>query len=172
MVIEKAVLTGFMGVGKSTVARELASRLKYSRLDVDWSIEKREGKTVAEIVEAHGIERFREMETEALAELLDRPGRAIIALGGGAWIQERNRQLIKEKGCASIWLEASFDHCWANIRNSKRVRPLAKDKESARKLFEDRLSFYCLAEWHFVLQPGLSSADIAHKIAEQVFGVE
>lgn len=170
--IEKAVLTGFMGVGKSTVTKVLASRLGYSRLDLDWSIERREGKTVAELVEAIGIDRFREIETEVLAEILEHPSRAIIALGGGAWTQERNRILIKEKGCASIWLEATFDHCWANIRNSKRVRPLAKDKETARKLFEERLSVYCLAEWHFVLQPGLSSADVAMQIAEQVFGVE
>jgi len=170
--IEKAVLTGFMGVGKSTVTKILASRLGYARLDLDWSIEKREGKTIAQIIEGDGIDRFREIETEVLAEILEHPSKAVIALGGGAWIQERNRKLIKEKGCASIWLEATFDHCWANIRNSKRVRPLAKDKETARKLFEERRFLYCLAEWHFVLQPGLSSADIAEKIAEQVFGVE
>lgn len=172
MMIEKAVLTGFMGVGKSTVARELASRLRYARLDVDWSIEKREGKTIAQLIESNGIERFRQIETEVLSELLEKPGKAIIALGGGAWTMERNRNLIKESGCASIWLEATFDHCWSNIRNSKRVRPLARDKETTRKLFEERRSIYCLAGWHFVLQPGLTSADIAARIAEQVFGVE
>lgn len=171
MTIEKVVLTGFMGVGKSTVTRMLASRIGYKRLDLDWSIERREGGTIAQIIERCGIERFREIESEVLAEVLEYPGKAVIALGGGAWTQERNRKMIKEKGWASIWLEATFDHCWANIRNSKRVRPLAKDKETAFKLFEERRSLYCLAEWHFVLQPGQSSADIAAKIAEQVFGI-
>ena len=161
-----------MGVGKSTVTRVLASRIGYTRLDLDWSIERREGATIAQIIERYGIERFREIETEVLAELLEHPSKSVLALGGGAWTQERNRKMIKEKGCASIWLEATFDHCWANIRNSKRVRPLAKDKETARKLFEERRLIYCLAEWHFVLQPGLSSAEIAAQIAEQVFGIE
>jgi len=172
MAIEKVVLTGFMGVGKSTVAKVLASRIKFERLDVDWTIERKTGKTIAHLIEGEGIERYREIESEALGEVLQRAKRAVIALGGGAWTIERNRNLIREHGCASIWLEATFDHCWANIRNSKRVRPLARDKESARKLFEERRSLYCLADWHFVLQPGLSSADIAAQIAEQVFGIE
>jgi shikimate kinase len=69
-------------------------------------------------------------------------------------------------------LESTFDHCWRNISFSRRERPLVKDKDSARKLFEDRQRFYCLADWHFVINPGHNSFEVAKQIAEEVFLAE
>jgi hypothetical protein len=59
-----------------------------------------------------------------------------------------------------------------NIQRSKKVRPLAKDRETTRRLFDERMASYCLAEWHFLIKPEYSSYDIAKQIAEEVFCLE
>lgn len=169
---KKVFLTGFMGVGKSSVARHLAHMLKCPRIDLDTKIEKTQGKTIAELIQGLGVERFRELESEALEKVLADKTSAIVALGGGAFTIERNREAIKRAGDETVWLESTFEHCWTNIQMSKRVRPLAKDKTTAKNLFEERRKFYCLAGWHFIVRPGLTSYDIAKQIAEEVFNVE
>ena len=169
---KRIVLTGFMGVGKSTVARFLASLLDCRRVDLDSFIEQSEKKTIAEIIKTEGEKRFRQLETENLQTILLNEKTQIIALGGGAWTMEENRRLIKERNLTTVWLESSFEHCWRNIRMSKRERPLAKNKIVTRQLFEEREKFYCLADWHFIIKPDLTSFEIAKKIAEEVFSLK
>ena len=164
----RIVLTGFMGVGKSTVAKHLAYLLDCGRVDLDTEIVKSEERTIAEIIEREGIEKFRQIETENLRKILESDAK-IIALGGGAWTVEENRRLIKKYSFTIVWLESTFEHCWLNIVNSKRVRPLAQNKKSALKLFEERQKVYCLADWHFIVKPELNSFEVAKKIAEEVF---
>ena len=168
----RIVLTGFMGVGKSTVARFLASLLKCNRIDLDTFIEQNERRTIAEIIETEGEIRFRKIETENLRRVLIGGEARILALGGGAWTTEENRRLIKEQNLTTVWLESSFEHCWRNIRSSKRERPLAGNKTRARQLFDERVTFYCLADWHFIIKPDLTSFEIAKKIAEEVFSMK
>jgi len=168
----RVVLTGFMGVGKSTVARFLASLLKCGKVDLDTFIEQNEKKTIAEIIKTEGEARFRQIETENLRRVLTNNEARILALGGGAWTTEENRRLIKEQKLTTIWLESSFEHCWRNIKSSKRERPLAKNKQNARQLFDERVKFYCLADWHFIIKPDLTSFEIAKKIAEEVFSMK
>ena len=91
------------------------------------------------------------------------------SLGGGTWVVDENRELIKRKGLTSIWLESTFEHCWYNIKFSHKERPLARDKDKARKLFEDRKKIYCLADWHFIIKPEYSSYDIAKLIYDEYF---
>lgn len=165
----RIVLTGFMGVGKTTVARHLSYILRTKKIDLDTFIESNEKQTIFEIVENHGIARFRQMETESLSRILIESDAKIIALGGGAWTTAENRDLIQQHECMSLWLEATFAHCWRNISLSKRKRPLARNKKEAKKLFDERLNFYCLADWHFIVRPDLTSFDIARQIAEEVF---
>jgi shikimate kinase len=165
---KRIILTGFMGVGKSTVARHLSHLLKCEKLDLDAVIEGREKRRIAEIINGDGEARFREIETETLRKILQSETR-IIALGGGAWTIEENRKIIKETKSTVIWLESNFEHCWQNIRLSKRMRPIAKNKRHAQKLFEERQKFYCLADWHFIVRPELNSFELAKKIVEEVF---
>jgi shikimate kinase len=165
---KRIILTGFMGVGKSTVARHLSYLLKCKRLDLDAVIEESEKRPIAEIINSDGEARFREIETENLRKIL-KTDTHIIALGGGAWTISENRKIIRETDCTVIWLESSFEHCWQNIKNSRRERPIAKNKRHARKLFEERQNFYCLADWHYIVRPELNSFELAKKIAEEVF---
>ena len=167
----RIILTGFMGVGKSTIARFLASLLDCKKIDLDIFIEQNEQMRIAEIIKSAGEAHYRRIETENLRRVLICDEAQIIALGGGAWTIEENRRLIKERDFTTVWLESSFEHCWRNIRQSKRERPLAVNKQIAAKLFDERQRFYCLADWHFVIKPELTSFEIARKIAEEVFSM-
>jgi shikimate kinase len=168
---QRIILTGFMGVGKTTVAKHLASLLECERIDLDAVIAETEMGTIAEIIEREGIEKFRQIESANLRRILESNAR-IIALGGGAWTVEENRRLIKARGFTTVWLESTFEHCWLNISGSKRVRPLARNKTDARRLFEERQRVYCLADWHFIIKPEFNSFEVAKRIAEEIFFYE
>lgn len=157
-----------MGVGKSTVAKHLAHLLDCQRIDLDAVIIESENRTIAEIIEQEGMEKFRQIETANLRRILETKA-TIIALGGGAWTIEENRRLIKSHNFTTVWLESTFEHCWLNISASKRVRPLARNKPDTLRLFEERQRVYCLADWHFIIKPELNSFEVARQIAEEVF---
>jgi shikimate kinase len=89
------VLTGFMAVGKSVVGRELAHRLKRNFVDLDLAIESREGLRVSEIFSVKGEPYFRKVEKELLRECLKGEAK-VIAIGGGAIIDEENLRLLKQ----------------------------------------------------------------------------
>ena len=144
----KLIITGFMGCGKTLVARELARRLNLEMVDLDESIIKHEGRSPAQLIVEDGEAAFRSIESEVLRGLLETEGEGVIALGGGAWIQERNRNLIHEYGCLSIWLDAPFEVCWARIETSGDDRPLGKTREQAQALFDRRRPIYQLADLH------------------------
>lgn len=161
-----------MGVGKSTVARFLASLLDCKKIDLDIVIEQSEQSTIADIIRRVGESDYRRIETKNLRRVLENREAQIIALGGGAWTIEENRRLIKEQNFTTVWLESSFEHCWRNIRASKRERPLAKNRQQTERLFDERQRFYCLADWHFIIKPDLTSFEIARQIAEEVFSLK
>lgn len=163
--MERIVLVGFMGAGKSTVAKHLARLLKCKKLDLDDFIEENEGATPAEIITKCGEKFFRNLETEYLKRALETDAK-IIALGGGTWLKEENRQLIKEQNCTTIWLVSTFERCWLNIQASSKRRPLAENKQKTESLFSEREKVYCLADLHIPIAPHLTSEDIAKIIAE------
>lgn len=166
----RIALTGFMGVGKSSVSRHLANILRCKRVDLDHFIELNEKRKIAEIIDTDGIENYRRLEAAYLKRFLAESDAAILSLGGGTFTIEANRQILKEHDFTSVWLESSFEHCWLNISFSRKDRPLARDKESARALFEERQEVYCLADWHFIVRPDFTSYDVAKKIADEIFG--
>jgi shikimate kinase len=142
----RIVIVGFMGCGKTTVGRALAQRMGCDMIDLDSFITEREGRTPAEIIEEDGEPAFRQKETRALRDALKMDGAPVIALGGGAWTIEANRALAAQHDCLSVWLDAPFELCWERITSSGDTRPLAPDRESARKLYDSRRSGYQLAK--------------------------
>lgn len=166
---QRIVFTGFMGVGKSTVARHVGFMLKTRRIDLDRFIEEKQGCTITDIITQQGESVFRDIESEALRSALGAEGARIISLGGGTWTFEQNRKMIRDEKCLTIWLNAPFEHCWRNIQRSKNKRPLLRNKEDARRLYDDRQKLYCLADWHFVIHPDQNSMDVARQMIEEIF---
>src|ERR1041385_2146233 len=99
------VITGFMGCGKSRIARALAQNLNVRFLDLDESITARTGRTPAQLIDEDGELAFRRIETDTLREVLNAGEAGVIALGGGAWIEAANRELIEQYRCSSVWLD-------------------------------------------------------------------
>lgn len=162
------VITGFMGSGKSRVARELARLLNVSTADLDESITQHEGRTPAQLIVEEGEPAFRSIESNALRELLESKSAGVIALGGGAWIEEKNRDLIKQYRCLSVWLDTPFEVCWSRIETSGDDRPLGKTIEQAHALFDRRRPIYELADVHIPVLPGQTFDDLISDIANQI----
>lgn len=165
--MKRIVLLGFMGAGKSLVAKHISRILKCERLDLDEFIEINENMSPADIITLHGEQVFRDIETKYLKKALETDAQ-VIALGGGTWLKEENRRLIKNHDCITIWLVTNFESCWINIKSSVKKRPLARDKTIARELFIEREKVYCLADWHLPVLPHLTSKEIAEIIVEWI----
>src|SRR5208282_1625863 len=144
MGVRAVFLVGFMASGKSSVGQELARRLGWDFVDLDARIESREGQTVPEIFRDRGEPGFRLAETSALGDLLSEPleRNRVVALGGGAFVQERNRALLQQ--WPSVFLEAPAPELWQrSLRDgTKRERPLRGDPEEFAQLYAERLPFY------------------------------
>ncbi|MDQ6705626.1 MAG: shikimate kinase, partial [Acidobacteriota bacterium] len=121
-------LVGFMGSGKTTVGRLLAERIGWNFYDVDDDIEAREKTSIARIFEMRGEAEFRRIETDAIRARVRRiecgiP--AVLALGGGAFVQPENYALLSNNG-VSVWLDCPFDVIRRRVANDS-SRPLARD---------------------------------------------
>lgn len=140
------VFIGMMGAGKSVIGRLLAERLDIPFVDADTEIERAANMTIAEIFETHGETYFRDGERRVIERLLQE-GPCILATGGGAYMDERTREMIAEHGI-SVWLNASFDVLWERV-SRKSHRPLLQNPDpqgTLKKLIETRYPVYALAE--------------------------
>ncbi|MBM6575019.1 shikimate kinase [Microvirga sp. SRT01] len=154
------VLVGLMGVGKSTVGRRLAGRLRLPFVDADHAIEEAAGMTVAEIFEQFGEPYFRDGERRVIARLMD--GKAkVIATGGGAFVNEETRALILDQATA-IWLTAHPDVLAERV-GRRDTRPLLRGK-NPRQVLADlarvRDPIYAQAHIHIVSQRGPHEATV------------
>jgi shikimate kinase len=159
----RVVIVGFMGAGKSSVARELARLLDAFVVDLDDSITEREGHTPQELIDVDGEPAFRAAETRALADALDKGAARIIALGGGALTAPATRELLAQRDCFMIWLDAPFELCWQRIAGDE-TRPFARERESARRLYEERREFYELADCRVEVSEGANVKIVAAEI--------
>src|SRR5579864_5069943 len=128
-------LVGFMGCGKSTVGRALADELGWSFFDLDDEIEGGAGSTISEIFDKQGEPIFRALEAAALAKRVKavQSGRPqVIALGGGALMQDENFELIANNG-VTVWLDAPFELIERRVA-AESHRPLARDPQKLREL--------------------------------------
>jgi len=131
-----------MAAGKSTVAAAVGRRLGWQVEDIDERIEAREHRTISDIFAQNGERHFRLTERAVLQELL--PIRhAVVATGGGTFVDRTNRIAINQNG-VSIWLDVSFDTVIERMPKDGR-RPLATDRATMRDLYDTRRAAYQLA---------------------------
>ena len=139
------VIIGFMACGKTEVARAVAKQLNLKMIDLDEKITSSERRSPAELIREEGEGYFRDIETASLRQVLERNEANVIALGGGAWIQRANRQLLAAKNSTIVWLDTPFEICWRRIESSSEDRPLGTTKEQTSELFKERYPIYELA---------------------------
>jgi shikimate kinase len=139
---DKIYLVGFMGAGKSTVARALARRLDWRAEDIDERIEQNERRDIASIFRQQGEPYFRALERAALVDLLPARG-TVVASGGGTFVEPGNRGLMLGDGLV-IWLDVPFRVVLDRVPLDGR-RPLAGDRQSLEELYNQRLTAYRLA---------------------------
>ena len=141
-----------MGAGKSSVGRALGQKLNWLFEDLDDRIERRAGRTVAEIFRDSGEPAFREAEQAALREVLQdlRGGVArVIALGGGAFAHQRNAELIAAAAVPTVFLDAAVDELWKRCfqqaSDAGVERPLLQSMKQFRELYAVRRTHYSKA---------------------------
>ena len=157
------VITGFMCSGKSSVAATVAAGLSAPLIDLDQVVFELTGRSPGQIIADSGEATFRLAETEALASVLARDSHVVIALGGGTWISQSNRDFIEGTRAVTFWLDAPFEICWKRIQGSVEDRPLARSEDETRELFKSRRRHYALAQ-HRIEVGDKTVEDIAARI--------
>ena len=153
-------LVGFMGAGKTTVGRALARDLEYAFFDLDDLIAARTGKSVQEIFAELGEAKFRSLERAAINSCRNMV-RSVVALGGGAYVQEENRTMLRAIG-TTIWLDCPIEICLKRISGDK-SRPLLGDEDEMKALLAQRRAAYAQAD-HSVQAGEITPEELAIEI--------
>lgn len=163
------ILTGFMGTGKTSAGRRLADLLGIPFRDVDRLIEKREGRSINEIFQAHGEEYFRTIEMEVLRSVL-LGEKAVVATGGGAVISAKNREMMHKAGVV-VNLTAPSAEIEKRLLSATDRPLLHQDKsEKIRKMLQDREEFYADADVR-IDTTGKNIEDVASEVVAYLKGM-
>ena len=157
-------LIGFMGCGKSTIARRLSKELSADIVEMDETIEAEVGKSINEIFETHGETYFRDLESQ-LIERITLSGGAIVSCGGGAILRQENVDTMRKNG-QIIYLSATPETIYERVRYSTN-RPLLNGNmnvEYITSLMEKRLSLYKSAADKTVFVDGKNIEEITQEI--------
>jgi shikimate kinase len=164
--IQRIVLTGFMGAGKSTVGRLLACRLGWRFVDVDDEIEAAQGATIAAIFAQRGEPWFRQLEHETIRRLLNSE-RLVLALGGGAIEDERTRSLLLQaEETRLVHLDVSLDTVLLRCRGTETLRPVLQDHVRLETRYQRRLPLYRQAHLTVPVDSILPEAVVATILAQ------
>ena len=163
------VLVGLMGAGKTHVGKRLAALLDLPFVDTDQEIEEAARMSVSELFAAYGEPEFRALEARVVARLIDGP-QHVIATGGGAFINEETRRILKERS-VTIWLKADLDTLMERV--SKRpTRPLLKTADpraTMKNLMDARYPIYRTADIH-IHSRNAKRDTIAREIVQSLAG--
>jgi shikimate kinase len=141
-------VVGFMGAGKSTVGKLLAEQIGWPFVDIDDDIEAQNQSSISEIFELFGETAFREMESEAIRARVDAVKRGlplVMAVGGGAFAQPQNYDLLENHG-VTIWLDCPLELIRRRI-GQQTHRPLARDPKRFEELYRARRQAYARADY-------------------------
>jgi shikimate kinase len=160
-----------MGSGKSTVGRLLAAQLAWHFVDLDSEIERHTGLPISQIFEQKGEPVFRDIEHDCLTRALgwasERDARVVLALGGGTFAQPRNAALLHNvdtPGIAVVWLDCAIESLLQRCVLMG-DRPLFRDEASFRRLYEERLPYYRLADYR------IESSGESIRVVEQILAL-
>ena len=166
-------LVGYMGCGKSTLARKIARRLGVEAVDTDRAVEEREGATVGDIFRYEGEERFREVEREVLERLIADPATRVVSTGGGLPLWRDNMARMNEAG-TTVYLRRSAEQI------ARRLSPYGRQKRPRLRGLSDgelvgfmardiaeRESCYAQARWVFDCD-ALSDDEVAENILSKI----
>ncbi len=166
-------LVGYMGCGKSTLARKIARRLGVEAVDTDRAVEEREGATVADIFRYEGEQRFREVEREVLERLIADPATRVVSTGGGLPLWRDNMARMNEAG-TTVYLRRSAEQI------ARRLSPYGRQKRPRLRGLSDgelvgfmardiaeREPCYAQARWVFDCD-ALSDDEVAEKILAEL----
>ena len=158
-------LIGFMGAGKTTIAKLLSDKLKLPFFDTDQIIEQQEKKSITTIFEQQGELYFRMLETKLLKEY---NSKGIIACGGGLASYNNNMQLINSKGI-SVYLKASTNYLYNRLKDNKKNRPLIANmtntelKSYIKEELINRKPFYESSQ-HTILVDDKNKTEVLRKV--------
>ena len=156
-------LTGMMGVGKSTIGKNLAKKLKFNFVDVDKLIEAKEGQSINLIFKNKSENYFRKIENDITLNELKK-NKSVISLGGGAFLNNVIRRSAK-KSSISFWLDVPIEELVKRLSKSKQ-RPLLYNKnlgETVKKIYFDRKKIYNEADFRIRCN-SLKLEEIVNKI--------
>jgi len=159
------VLIGLMGCGKSSIGKLLAKELGITFLDLDHYIVEKAGRTIPEIFAEDGEEGFRDLETEALREVLGSP--VVIASGGGVVMREENRVML-EAHSPVIWLKSSLHFLAGRIQGDEN-RPLTAGRDALtvlQQLAEIRYPYYTRCADYILHRGQMNKAASLHAVIE------
>lgn len=156
------VLCGFMGAGKTVVGKEVAKIMGRKFVDTDEMIEQETGVSIPAIFATRGEDHFRDLEFEICKKVSELKN-VVVSTGGGAMTFERNVEAIK-KGSKVVFLDASFDIICDRVGDAS-SRPLFKNRENAKKLYDERREKY-IAAADFVVNGDMSARKTAFIIAD------
>lgn len=162
--MDNIYLIGFMGVGKSTIARLLADKLQAELVEMDETIEAETKMSIRDIFETYGEVRFRDLETALLERLASSSG-AVVSCGGGVVLRQENVKKMKENG-EIIFLSATPETIYDRVKNST-VRPLLNGNMNVdyiRELMEQRKAVYEAAADRIVVTDGKEKIRILEEI--------
>ena len=162
------VLIGLMGSGKSSIGKRLSEKISVPFVDSDDEIELAAGMTISEIFENFGEPYFRSGEERAVERILSGNPK-VIATGGGAFMSERNRIIIKQKAL-SVWLKADLETLWARVQG-KDTRPLLKfenPKHVLKTLLDKREPTYAKADLIVESQRNVTQLSMVSKLLKSL----
>ncbi|HEX3106811.1 MAG TPA: shikimate kinase [Terriglobales bacterium] len=142
-------LVGFMGAGKTTVGRALSGKLGWKFVDLDDLIQEQDGRTIPEIFQNSGEKAFRELERQLLRRFVgsSQANASVLSLGGGAFIDNTNQQLLRENGIPAVFLDASAEELFGRCQQPGVERPLLSDRNGFSALYDRRRPAYMNAEF-------------------------